>query len=87
MMRSNDFCDYCKHKDAHDSEWAKFCKHCCECYGDEITMNFEGVEVEPAIHCKDCKHRDDNGICDYHYAYVSGGWFCWAGDRKMDGAE
>ena len=46
------------------------------------------VDAIPVVRCKDCKHKEKDGISEgYHYCNINGlqvtdGWFCADGEKK-----
>lgn len=49
-MKSNNYCEYCKHNTYTEEDW-QFCKNCGKCHnGEDVEINFEGIEVEPVRH-------------------------------------
>lgn len=44
--------------------------------------NAPTIDAVPVVRCKDCKMRNSNGICEYHFAETLDNWFCWAGEKK-----
>lgn len=49
-MKSDNYCEYCKHNTYTVEDWS-FCKDCGECHnGEDVEMNFEGIEAIPVEH-------------------------------------
>lgn len=83
-MKSDNICKYCANK--NDAT-----KCCHGCYNHN---NFQGIEVEQVIHCKDCKHKgerwkDDKCLCEKMTNgcgvkfMVTEEYFCGSGEKTV----
>lgn len=61
-----------------------------EAENEALDLAIEALKEPTTVHCKDCKHRCENGECEldtgYPYAYGreawDDNWFCADGERK-----
>ena len=63
-----------------------------KCNGQQMMKDAIALlkEQEAVVRCKDCKHKEKDGISEgFHYCNVNGlqvtdAWFCADGERKSD---